>query len=57
MSTTLLQRRLDAKKQLEKQLKRGTKPAKTTGKPQIALTEKDIKKIQRQIDNINKKIE
>lgn len=58
---TILERRIEAKKQLEKQLKMGTKPNRGTTKekkdsPRIPLTEKDIKRIKTRVYNLQTKI-
>jgi len=51
-------RRENAKKMLEAQLKRGTKPEKVDGKTtrnMIPLTDANRKRIEREIENINNK--
>lgn len=55
-TTGIKMRRESAKKLLEAQLKRGTKPEKIDGKTtskMVALTETDIARINREIDAIN----
>jgi hypothetical protein len=57
-TTGIRMRRESAKRLLEEQLKRGTKPEKINGKTTsklIALTDADKKRIQQEIDNINNK--
>jgi len=56
--TGIKMRRESAKKMLEEQLKRGTKPEKINGKTisnMVALTDTDKKRIQREIENIDNK--
>lgn len=57
-TTGIKMRRESAKRLLEAQLKRGTKPEKINGKTttnMVALTDADRKRIEREIDNINNK--
>jgi hypothetical protein len=57
-TTGIRMRRESAKKMLEAQLKRGTKPEKINGKTttnMVALTDVDRKRIRYEIENMNKK--
>ena len=55
-TTGIKMRRESAKKMLEEQLKRGTKPEKINGKTisnMVALTDTDKKRIQREIETLS----
>ena len=57
-TTGIKMRRESAKKMLEAQLKRGTKPEKINKKTtsnMVALTDADKKRIEKEIENINNK--
>lgn len=57
-TTGIKMRRESAKKMLEAQLLRGTKPEKINKKTttkMVALTDTDIKRIEKEIENINNK--
>jgi len=57
MSVQENSRRVQTKQRLQEQLNRGTKTIYVDGKPtQVPLTEKDVKRIEQEIQNIHKNI-